>query len=1315
MDYSARRGASIGVLLGDSMAFRRRGALTLLSLLALVIILGTGQRYLAAPGLAHAQTIESFNTPKPAILYARDRSHPGIAIANPALGLNGYCVALQSSTTSSVGPFNGFSVSNGQILTTAKFDNATVPTNDDIYCVVVQSNANPPDDAGQTNRATMQVSWTYKDSNSPDVVLTASVSITLVTVTLQGFDGVVGGRALVCTVGWSSTILTGHKSNVAVTLPDQLDKVDLDDWVVTTPGVSKLGTFKQGNEWCVALFASATTLNIDVEIHFDAVYDLTTNADDTPQPRPNGGHIVQGIDIVDIIEVSYSELRHVNLGGQLVESQAANFNTIGARHTACIIPSMGIVIGGVPADILDPADIVFLGAQGEVQIPNVVNLAVFPNPAVGNPGHLPGVVEGTLCFSWTSTVAGEQAIYLTFTRSSGFFQGPRFVSWDSNGDGNPDAKGIPTGPTNGALVKKWNRIDKTEVTLGDLQFENIVTNGFAFAPVVFNVADGSYVFSGGAFRLTEWVTGSHRAPNGALVSGLLDGTILVAHIDGGCGQFANENNVRDKLGKVINGVSNNGRFDRTITPLGPANIAPWSQVGDFDPGEDSLHAAESIGDGPDDLFISITNDKNCNADSTIVVHIDAYYPTPFGSASPTLAHSEFVNVRLQFVVNQKSPQVAWVGQIVTITYGFAFSGTCGAANDVVHFLRQANAPGNFIPDANYTVIGNDEVTTILGSDCSASIRYESEQQGEIDIEAFIEGNSFTKIAYPIFYMAIEDVILTASGPTNVSTFGDVSANVRGYFVGANQSTRAAGKSPDGRELPAGRWVIPDDWDILRGDGDLRPGWSGSPSMPVTRVTFFMENEGIVNNYQAAIFNGAAGWFELDGSESSLNVNPYTGLPSILGTTFHPRILTDDTDTSGTATVDSYGDFNLGYQGCDVNVATGNPHCDVGDIVGQTRYYALADYPMFRGPLPPVKSNVAQTDWTWAGYKTVTIENTDAASQKYVVVRLRDRDGFCDAINTNNVLGIPIRFRIDAGGGKIIEAQGLPVKYDLDLEGVVAITYDTEDDQGNPMNIAIVRPIHSATGDECQAWIKISRSLPGTVNVEITIPASPVPPTGDVRITGMQCEGDETITVTNAGTKPVSLAGWALHGPQKAFGEIPHLGLVGVLVPGESKTFKGGPKASANGWIDNEDTILADSTGFIRLVWQNYVIGLGVCPSSPALPPTFTHLTPLPETLPPSGEGELQLSVNVEFGKMVSQSLVAGWNLIGGSASITPVKLAIAGSEAHLTTIYAWDAVKGEWKRYLVGQPEYLNTLTNLEPGVAYWVHARESFTLSIPE
>ena len=84
-----------------------------------------------------------------------------------------------------------------------------------------------------------------------------------------------------------------------------------------------------------------------------------------------------------------------------------------------------------------------------------------------------------------------------------------------------------------------------------------------------------------------------------------------------------------------------------------------------------------------------------------------------------------------------------------------------------------------------------------------------------------------------------------------------------------------------------------------------------------------------------------------------------------------RILSDSTDTSGTTSVDTFGDFNLSYEGCPPNQLTGQPECDQKQVVGHSRYVAWTNLPGPVGKHDPIRSQIATTEWTWGGYKDVT--------------------------------------------------------------------------------------------------------------------------------------------------------------------------------------------------------------------------------------------------------------------------------------------------------------------------------------------------------
>jgi len=203
-----------------------------------------------------------------------------------------------------------------------------------------------------------------------------------------------------------------------------------------------------------------------------------------------------------------------------------------------------------------------------------------------------------------------------------------------------------------------------------------------------------------------------------------------------------------------------------------------------------------------------------------------------------------------------------------------------------------------------------------------------------------------------------------------------------------------------------------------------------------------------------------------------------------------------------------GDFKTDLTACATNALAGGKHCAPGDKVGTGSISATADYPDFRGKHFPVLSNVATVDWTWGGYKDVTVEDGETDQYKYVVFHGMDRDGFCSiptgAVSLHSVLssvdddyalnvgsttrhnGDPVEaidFLIDSGEGIIVDtsagattgvndgkqfATGVPT-FSLALNSTI---------KEFPLS-----PL-AAEGqtDECQAWIKVSNSLLGVVNV-----------------------------------------------------------------------------------------------------------------------------------------------------------------------------------------------------------------------------------------
>ncbi|MCC6381447.1 MAG: matrixin family metalloprotease [Dehalococcoidia bacterium] len=76
------------------------------------------------------------------------------------------------------------------------------------------------------------------------------------------------------------------------------------------------------------------------------------------------------------------------------------------------------------------------------------------------------------------------------------------------------------------------------------------------------------------------------------------------------------------------------------------------------------------------------------------------------------------------------------------------------------------------------------------------------------------------------------------------------------------------------------------------------------------------------------------------------------------------------------------------------------------------------------------------------------------------------------------------------------------------------------------------------------------------------------------------------------------------------------------------------------------------------------------------------------------------------------ALSPGANLLTWAASDREPGSLTAG-QAGLTAIYAYDAVTGQWLRYVPGASGYVNTLKTLRPGMPYWFLATSAVSLPL--
>ncbi len=200
---------------------------------------------------------------------------------------------------------------------------------------------------------------------------------------------------------------------------------------------------------------------------------------------------------------------------------------------------------------------------------------------------------------------------------------------------------------------------------------------------------------------------------------------------------------------------------------------------------------------------------------------------------------------------EKIPQVAWAGEKVTLeqSWGTDFNG------QLVSFQLEHPGLGTLeaVNAGDYQVSGDLVYTKVIGG--VARCILDSEDPGQADIKVVLREDDMTNDQSPItiavevenglegivvqtglvvYYLKLESI--TPLDPDPAALVVDVDAEfgieVKGWFTSSNTSTRVArpvdhdGDGEMDAILPAGRWVMPDDWRVLAGADweTLRPHW-----------------------------------------------------------------------------------------------------------------------------------------------------------------------------------------------------------------------------------------------------------------------------------------------------------------------------------------------------------------------------------------------------------------------------------------------------------------------------------------------------------
>ena len=332
-----------------------------------------------------------------------------------------------------------------------------------------------------------------------------------------------------------------------------------------------------------------------------------------------------------------------------------------------------------------------------------------------------------------------------------------------------------------------------------------------------------------------------------------------------------------------------------------------------------------------------------------------------------------------------------------------------------------------------------------------------------------------------------------------------------YYLGAANSTAQTypnpyyiSNIPDSPFLPAnvagGSYL----WDSWGQDGPAADGGIGSSNPPG------LQGAGPYTFWTAVIIGGNE--LGIGETQSATLQKALADARTDYGDPTIARDLTIFSDNHGEFMVAANGDVNLDYSGCSTNSLAGGHECKPGDAVGTGTVTAVADYPMLKKHAP-IGSNAATIDWTWGGYKSVTIEKDPAGNAQfvYVVFHALDRDGHCGnadgavllhsaltGIDSNSVSGTDaalgsqletVDFKIDSGDGIVLATSGPADTLNDSASFATGVyTYSLAAAQakvtGTPTTFFPMDAANAAAGqtDECQAWIKVSNSLLGQTNV-----------------------------------------------------------------------------------------------------------------------------------------------------------------------------------------------------------------------------------------
>lgn len=480
----------------------------------------------------------------------------------------------------------------------------------------------------------------------------------------------------------------------------------------------------------------------------------------------------------------------------------------------------------------------------------------------------------------------------------------------SDGDPVGDIEDEPD-PAPLPLIKEWNDLDETKIVnvtssgLGDW-----TSRDCSFVPAAPSVGDQGYCDNADWNGATLEIESSYfiNTPNGILVGagsasfidytfgnhveydGPVDGALQTYTISGDCGSVELE--IPDTGATLVlsNGLGSGTYVAPTDPPVGPYVSAT---VNSSDKGVGFTFFPNNDGSSTTTL-----GNADCGPEAEVCITIDTVENNQY--KSPPLDESDQEEICVRYIVGtpgNKTPILAWAGQRVVLehywgnTSGGSVDELCpeldapnGDPESFGVLYTKQNGPGAFtsalqgqpaVPPHDIDLTSTDVIVDVLraptdddpdgqgpldadgitdpNSNCTSRVVYESEDEGQVDVSAFVvdDNDSLSdadprsaQVAFVIYYMKFESFELgivesetqhgvpdsldsQASSAVSLPTLADsteanVSANVlaytrvRGWVETTNCPARDSGVGQNGEFLPANRCIFPDDWDFKAG-------------------------------------------------------------------------------------------------------------------------------------------------------------------------------------------------------------------------------------------------------------------------------------------------------------------------------------------------------------------------------------------------------------------------------------------------------------------------------------------------------------------